>query len=95
MNKFLIALTLLFLNHINKAYAIDKNDLKELRITIKDMCVQPDRKGEYMKIDGNFDAEATLKLAGVKAKAKISRNTYECQTACKTDQVKGVISVQN
>jgi hypothetical protein len=59
------------------ARALDANDLQALTASVHDMCVQPDRKGSYMKIDGDLSGGATLTVVGVKAEGKITKEDWD------------------
>ena len=57
--------------------ALEPKDLPALQASVHDMCVQPDRKGDYLKVDGDLNAGATLKVVGVQATGKITKETWE------------------
>ena len=69
------------------ADALDPKDLPALRASVHDMCVQPDRKGDYLKVDGDLNAEATLRVVGVEASGKITKEEWN-GVSQKLDQYK-------
>jgi len=52
-------------------------DLIPLQNAVREMCVQPDRKGSYLVLEGNLNAGATLKVIGVKAQGKITKEQWD------------------
>jgi hypothetical protein len=61
---------------LQHVWALDGNDLVKLQAAVRDMCVQPDRQGDYLKIEGNLDAGAILKIAGVNGAGAITKETW-------------------
>jgi hypothetical protein len=57
--------------------ALDGDDLQRLTATVHDMCVQPDKKGSYLKIDGDLSAGATLTVVGVKGEGKVTKEDWD------------------
>lgn len=57
--------------------ALGTKDLPALQAAVHEMCVQPDRKGDYLKVEGDLDAGATFKIEGVQATGKITRETWD------------------
>jgi len=60
-----------------KVVALDPKDLPALQAAVHEFCVQPDRKGDYLKIEGDLDAGATLKIVGLGATGKITKETWD------------------
>jgi hypothetical protein len=60
-----------------RAGAVEPKDLFALQTTVHEMCVQPDRKGDYLKVDGDLSAGATLRVVGVQATGRITKETWE------------------
>ena len=60
-----------------RAEALDGKDLQNLTATVHEMCVQPDRKGSYLKVDGDLNAGAILTVVGVKGEGKITKEDWE------------------
>jgi hypothetical protein len=86
----LIVLALLALTSgvAREAKALDSNDLAALQTAVHDLCVAPDQKGNYLKIEGDLNASAALKITGVNANAKVTKEEWEGinqQLAYKTD----------
>lgn len=52
-------------------------DLSALQTTVRELCVHPDRKGSYMKIDGDLNVGATLRILNVNGEGKITRETWD------------------
>jgi len=59
------------------AQALDGDDLQRLTAAVHAMCVQPDRKGSYLKIDGDLSAGATLTIVGVKGEGKVTKEDWD------------------
>lgn len=59
------------------ARALDRSDLAALQVSVREMCVQPDRKGNYLNVSGDLTAGATLRVAGVEARGKISQDQWD------------------
>jgi hypothetical protein len=58
------------------AVALDPKDLPALQATVHEMCVQPDRKGDYLQLEGDLNAEATLRIVGLQASGKITQEAW-------------------
>ena len=57
-----------------QASALDSKDLTALKDAVHDMCVQPDKNGSYLKVDGDLNAGgAVLKVIGVGGEGKITK----------------------
>jgi hypothetical protein len=55
-----------------------KHDLApNLQHAVHEMCVQPDRKGQYLKIEGDFNGGALLKITGVNGAGKITKEQWD------------------
>jgi hypothetical protein len=71
------------------AEAFDHNDLTALQTTVHDLCVHPDKKGSYLKVEGDLGAGAILKVLGVRADGKITKEDWDGINQrldqCKTD----------
>lgn len=61
----------------HQASALDTKDLEALRAAVHDVCVQPDRKGSYFAIQGDLNAGATLRVVGVNAEGKITKEDWD------------------
>lgn len=59
------------------AQALDQADLAALQASVREMCVQPDRKGSFFTVEGDLDAGATLRVVGVKAGGKITKEDWD------------------
>lgn len=51
-------------------------DLQALSNAVGQMCVQPDKKGSYLRIDGDLNAGATLRVVGVTGGAKVTKEEW-------------------
>jgi uncharacterized membrane protein len=74
---FLLNLIALDLLVAGEAKALDRDDLRSLQDAIHNLCVQPDKRGSYLKVSGNLDADATLSVSGVNADAIITREQWD------------------
>jgi hypothetical protein len=70
-----------------EANAFDQNDLTALQTAVHNICVQPDQKGEYLKIEGDLNVGATLKIVGVGGSGKITKESWD-GISQKADQYK-------
>jgi hypothetical protein len=59
------------------ASALTSNDLAVLQETVSKICVQPDKKGSYLKIEGDLGAGAILKIVGVNGEGKVTKEDWE------------------
>jgi uncharacterized membrane protein len=59
------------------AEALDRNDIQALQIAVHDLCVQPDKKGHILRVEGNLDSGASLRVAGVRAGASVTREDWD------------------
>jgi hypothetical protein len=59
------------------ANALDSKDLGALKDAVHDLCVQPDKKGSYLKIEGDLSAGAVLKIIGVGGKGTITKEEWD------------------
>ena len=75
----LITLSLLALTSgvAGEATALDKNDLDALQITVHNLCVQPDQMGKYLKIEGDLNAGASLKVTGVDSNVSVTKEEWK------------------
>ena len=60
-----------------QAQGLDASDLSALQSTVRELCVQPDRKGDYLQLQGDLDAGATLKIAGVNGQGNINKQQWD------------------
>jgi hypothetical protein len=60
-----------------RVIALNEVDLKSLQSSVREMCLHPDRAGTYLKIEGDLNANAVLKIAGVSADGKITKESWE------------------
>jgi Bacterial SH3 domain len=60
-----------------EAQSLDANGLAALQSAVHEMCVQPDHRGAYLQLDGDLDAGATLKVAGVSGQGNITKQDWE------------------
>jgi len=59
------------------AKAFDQTDLAAIQAAVHGICVQPDKKGEYLKVEGDLNAGAILKIVGVNATGKITKESWD------------------
>jgi hypothetical protein len=54
-------------------------DLAALQSAVREMCVQPDRKGSYLQLEGDLSASAgaILKIVGVNGQGKITKEEWD------------------
>jgi len=52
-------------------------DLAALQSSVREMCVQPDRKGSYLQLEGDLSAGAILKIVGVNGQGKITKEEWD------------------
>lgn len=57
--------------------ALDGNDLAALQTAIHGICAQPDQKGSYLKVEGDLNAGAVLKVLGVNGTGKITKDSWD------------------
>jgi hypothetical protein len=60
-----------------QAQTLDTSGLAALQSAVHEMCVQPDRKGTYLKVEGDLNAGATLKVMGVGGQGKITKEDWD------------------
>jgi hypothetical protein len=58
------------------AKAFDTKDMVTLQGVVHEICVQPDRKGTYLKYEGDLSAGATLKIAGINGTGKVTKEEW-------------------
>src|SRR5262249_29906054 len=51
--------------------------LVALQAAVRDMCVQPERRGTYLQLQGDLNVGATLKVLGVDAQGKVTKNEWD------------------
>jgi len=56
---------------------LDSAALQQLTQAVHSMCVQPDRRGDFLHLDGNLDAGASLAIAGVSGQGKVSKEDWD------------------
>jgi hypothetical protein len=74
--RLILAVFLSCLTMTHQVWA-DGIDLPALTSAIKQMCVQPDKKRSYLKIEGDLSAGATLKVVGVNGGAKVTKEDWD------------------
>jgi hypothetical protein len=52
-------------------------DLAALQSAVHEMCVQPDRKGSYLQLEGDLSVGAILKIVGVNGQGKITKEEWD------------------
>jgi hypothetical protein len=62
---------------VMEAQAFDQNDLAAIQTAVHGICVQPDQKGQYLKVDGDLSVGAILRIVGVNGAGKITKETWE------------------
>lgn len=62
---------------ITQAQTIDTAGLAALQNAVREMCVQPDRRGNYLKVEGDLNAGATLRIAGVNGQGRVTKEDWE------------------
>lgn len=62
---------------VTTAQALDEKGLAALVSAVHNICVQPDQKGKYLKIEGDLSAGAILKIVGVSGAGKITKEDWE------------------
>jgi hypothetical protein len=61
----------------SEANALDEHGLAAIQTAVHNICVQPDQKGTYLKIDGDLNVGATLTIVGVNGAGKITKEDWE------------------
>jgi hypothetical protein len=61
----------------SEANALDEHGLAAIQTAVHNICVQPDQKGNYLKIDGDLNGNATLKIEGVSDAGKITKEAWD------------------
>ena len=69
-----LALTAMYAAH---SQTIDTAGLTALQNAVREMCVQPDRRGNYLRVEGDLSAGATLRVAGVNGQGRVTREDWE------------------
>lgn len=59
------------------AFALNGDDLVKLQAAVHEMCVQPDRKGDYLKVEGNLEVGAILKITGVNGAGAVTKEQWD------------------
>jgi TPR repeat protein len=66
--------------HVNKSIvghtALTTPDLDKLRETVTALCETPSQKGHYLKIEGDLNVGATLKVVGINGGGKITKEDW-------------------
>jgi hypothetical protein len=62
---------------VSEANALDKQGLDAIDKAVQHICVQPAQKGTYLKIEGDLNVGATLKIVGVNGTGKITKETWD------------------
>jgi hypothetical protein len=62
---------------VKQSPALDGDDLGTLKAAVHDMCVQPDKKGSYLKIEGDLAAGADLRVVGISGTSRITKETWD------------------
>lgn len=63
--------------HSGSANAFDTKDMIALQGVVHEICVQPDRKGTYIKYEGDLSAGATLRIAGISGTGKVTKEDWD------------------
>lgn len=72
-----LVLSLIF-TPVSPASAEDNGkNLDHLQRVIHDLCVTPDKRGTFLNVEGDLNADATLKVVGVSGKAKINKQDWD------------------
>ncbi|WP_159728112.1 hypothetical protein [Methylosinus sp. Ce-a6] len=61
---------------VSEANALDKQDLDAIGKAVQRICVQPAQKGTYLKIEGDLNIGATLKIAASMVLGKSQRKFW-------------------
>jgi hypothetical protein len=77
MRKSLVGV--LALSCASSALALDANELKVLRDSVREMCVAPDRMGNYLRTEGEakVGAPVLVKIIGAEISGKIAYEKWE------------------
>jgi hypothetical protein len=60
-----------------QAQTLDSSGLAALQSAVREMCVQPDRKGNYLRVEGDLNAGATLRVVGVNGQGKVTKEDWD------------------
>jgi hypothetical protein len=60
-----------------QAQSLDASSLEALKSAVHDMCVQPDRRGANLQLEGDLNAGATLKITGVNGQGSVTKQDWE------------------
>lgn len=56
---------------------LQASDLVALQMAVHQMCVQPDQTGSYLKIDGDLNVGAILRIVGVNGEGRITKESWQ------------------
>jgi hypothetical protein len=54
-----------------------QTEIAALQSAVHEMCVQPDRKGSYLQLEGDLSVGALLKIVGVNGQGKITKEQWD------------------
>ena len=80
VRKMAVLMTLLLLSvciSLNVNAQIDGETLREITKAVKDMCLHPDRKGNFLRVEGEADANVLLKIVGTNISGTIKYESWE------------------
>ena len=61
----------------NAGAQIDTESLREITRAVKEMCLHPDRRGNYLKVEGEADAGVLLNIVGTNISGTIQHERWE------------------
>jgi hypothetical protein len=59
-----------------QAQTLDSSGLVALQSAVREMCIQPDSKGTYLRVEGDLNAGATLRVVGVNGQGKVTKEDW-------------------
>jgi hypothetical protein len=72
----MIALFVALAPHAN-AQSPETSNLGALQTAVRQMCVQPDQKGHYLRYEGDLQAGATLRVLGVNGEGTVTKEQWD------------------
>jgi hypothetical protein len=76
MRRQILCTSLALISGMGAANALDRNDLAALQETVRSICAHPDQKEKYISVKGDLDVGAILKVSGVNAEGKITKDEW-------------------
>ena len=61
----------------NVGAQIDTESLREITKAVKEMCLHPDRRGNYLNVEGEADAGVLLNIVGTNISGTIQHESWE------------------